>query len=372
MKTSEVYGYLDALISVGYEIQKAYIGQLKITGKFDEKWELSIATRNDQIILNTIFNKIINTISNENKENILSKWISINYQKELDYTKFYKILALILIIIFVLAIIYRQFLLNKVNKELEEKVKEEIEKNNQQHKVLRQQTKKVAMGEMLENIAHQWRQPLSVISVAATGIKMKKEYGILDEKELLESIESINNSAQFLSKTIDDFRNFYSDHKVTSDFYIDETIDKTLKLFGIQFNEYNISIIKDIKKIKINSIENELIQVLINILNNSRDAFEESEKKRLIFIDVYEEDNYLVIKIKDNAKGISEDILYKIFEPYFTTKHKSQGTGIGLYMSEQIITKHMNGLLEVSNQEFVYDNTNYIGAQFLIKLPIRL
>jgi len=226
------------------------------------------------------------------------------------------------------------------------------------------------MGEMLENIAHQWRQPLSIISVAATGIKMRKECDLLTDEELLKSIDSINSSAQYLSKTIDDFRNFYSDDKLSSEFYLDKTIDKTLDLFSVPFNANNIFVTRKIQRIKVNSIENELIQVLINIINNAQDALKGIDKNKLLFIDCFKDGHNAVIKIKDNANGIPEEIIDNIFEPYFTTKHKSQGTGIGLYMSEQIISKHMSGIIEVENKVYFYEDTEYKGACFTIIIPL--
>lgn len=132
-----------------------------------------------------------------------------------------------------------------------------------------------------------------------------------------------------------------------------------------------IEIIKNTQKIEIIGLVNEFIQVLVNIINNALDAFEENNlEKKLIFIDIYKEENNLILKIKDNAGGIKETIINRIFEPYFTTKHKSQGTGIGLYMSNEIIKKHMNGNISVSNKEYSYDNVKYIGAEFKIELPI--
>lgn len=366
----ELFGFIGSLITIGYEIQNNYLGQLKINGKFEESIDLSVGTRNDRPILKSIFNKAIANITPEQKQTILNKWVNINYEKKIDYTFFYAIIFIIFIFVTIAGIIYRQYILNVSNKELNKKVKEEIYKNNQQHKILTQQTKKVAMGEMLENIAHQWRQPLSVISVAATGIRMKKEYGTISDKELFESIDSINDSAQFLSKTIDDFRDFYSETKYTNEFNIKDTIKKSLQLFGVQYNNYNITIVENIKDVKINNLENELIQVLINLLNNSKDALTDIKHKKIVMINTYEENNHLVIQLKDSADGIPTKILDKIFEPYFTTKHKSQGTGIGLYMCEQIITKHMGGTIEASNETFTYENITFNGASFTITLPL--
>ena len=243
----------------------------------------------------------------------------------------------------------------------------EIEKQ-QKDELLYQQSKMAAMGEMIGNIAHQWRQPLSTISTASTGTKLQKEMNCLSDEDLYSALTSINNSAQYLSKTIDDFRDFFnpSNNKVT-EFDISDAISKTLNLVKAQFVAKDIEIIQNIEEYKINSIENELIQVLVNLLNNARDALDVTEnQRRLIFINTYSKDNILYLEIQDNAKGIPEDIIDRIFEPYFTTKHQSQGTGIGLYMSKEIIEKHLNGKLLVSNKEYVSDGIFYVGACFTI------
>ena len=241
-----------------------------------------------------------------------------------------------------------------------------------QVKLFEAQSKMATMGEMLGNIAHQWRQPLSSISTAATGIKLQKELDILKDEDIIHNMDLINSSAQYLSKTIDDFRNFLNpSNNSTSHFLISNTFDKTINLIKAQFVAKEIEIIKNIDSISILSIENELIQVLINILNNSRDALiNVKNQKRYIFINVYKKENNLVIEIKDNAKGIPEDIIHRIFEPYFTTKHQSQGTGIGLYMSEQITRTHLKGIVSVKNSSYHYEGTDYKGALFTIKIPM--
>ena len=242
----------------------------------------------------------------------------------------------------------------------------EIEKH-QKEEIIYQQSKLAAMGEMIGNIAHQWRQPLSTISTASTGAKLQKELGVLSDKEFINSMNTINNSVQYLSQTIDDFRYFFSPTHRKSYFELNETIDKTLNLITAQFTAKDIEIIKDIKNLEINSLENEFIQVLINILNNARDALlETKEIRRLIIIKIYKVKEFINIEIQDNAGGIEESIINRVFEPYFTTKHKSQGTGIGLYMSEEIVTKHLNGTIMVQNTNFVYEGEKYIGANFKI------
>jgi len=245
----------------------------------------------------------------------------------------------------------------------------ELEKE-QQSELLYQQSKMASMGEMIGNIAHQWRQPLSTITTASTGARLQKEMNCLSDKELDDTFVTINNSAQYLSQTIDDFRGFFNPkNSILNEFKIENTLTKTLKLIDAQFNVSNIEIIKNIENYELLSIENDLIQVLINILNNAKDALiTKDEIRKLIFINTYKEDDALYIEILDNAGGIEDNIIDRIFEPYFTTKHKSQGTGIGLYMSVEIITKRLNGNIEVRNETYDFDGISYTGAKFIIKI----
>jgi signal transduction histidine kinase len=227
-----------------------------------------------------------------------------------------------------------------------------------------------AMGEMLGNIAHQWRQPLSVISISSTGAKLQKEMNCLSDEQLNSALTVINASAQYLSQTIEDFRSFFNpNNNKEKKFNISDAISKTLQLVSSQFIAKEIQVIQNIEDYELISIQNEMVQVLINILNNARDVLLIKEnQKKLIFIDTYKKDNISYIKILDNGGGIEESIINRIFEPYFTTKHQYQGTGIGLYMSEEIIHKHLHGNLSVSNEKFTFEGIKYTGAAFIIEI----
>ena len=372
VESGKVSGFIGALSMVAYQIQNNYIGQLKITGKFDETLNLAVATRSDESILNNIFNKAIEDITPSQKQEILNKWVLVEYQKELDYSSLYKILAAAVILIFILILIYRQLLLKKLNIRLNAKVKLEIRKNEEKNRILIQQSRMASMGEMLENIAHQWRQPLSTISVAASGLEVKKEFNNLSDKEFYDAINHIKNATLYLSNTIEDFRNFFSKEKELTTINISHAIEKSLELMGNTFMQNRINLIRNIDtKVEILSIENELIQVLMNIFSNAKDALRPIiNEEKYILINVYKENNNMVIQIKDNAGGIKDDIIDKIFEPYFTTKHKSRGTGIGLYMSKLLVEKHLNGTLSAKNEQYSFMNKNHKGALFEIVLPI--
>ena len=228
-----------------------------------------------------------------------------------------------------------------------------------------------AMGEMIENIAHQWRQPLSVISTISTGIIFKKEMNISDEEDEIQELEKINESSQYLSETINDFRDFLNTNKPKTKFNLKNTFEKSLKLVSSKFKNRDIKTIIEIKDTWTYGVENELIQVFLNIFNNSRDALENQNlDEKLILIDINESSDFITINIKDNARGIDSDIIDRVFEPYFTTKHKSQGTGIGLYMSQEIIVKHFKGTIRCYNIKYEYENRPQEGVNFEIKLPV--
>ena len=245
------------------------------------------------------------------------------------------------------------------------------EEKKQKEEMLYQQSKMASMGEMIGNIAHQWRQPLSTISSASTGLMIRKEMDVLSDEDFFKSMEKINNTAQYLSQTIDDFRNFFNPQNNKGELNINTVIKKTINLITSQFNNKEIEIIQDIEDIEIYGFENELIQVLINIINNSRDALISNEiEKRLIFINASIKQDNLEINIKDNAGGIPSEIIHRVFEPYFTTKHKGMGTGIGLYMCKEIVNRHMNGSIKVENSEYTYEDIKFTGASFNVTLPI--
>lgn len=263
--------------------------------------------------------------------------------------------------------------LHNLNSSLQKTVEKEVTKNYEKNKILFQQSKMAAMGEMIGNIAHQWRQPLSVITTAATGIRMKKEIGILSDEEYKDSLDIIVNSANYLYNTIDDFRNFFSPTKDKNIVNSNEFIEKVFSLIRSNYQSKDIDIITEIEDVQILTYENELLQVMINLLNNSRDELirKKDNTQRFVFIDLYTKNENLIISVKDSAGGISEDIIDRIFEPYFTTKHQSQGTGIGLFMCEEIICKHMHGKIEVFNDEFMYKNQEYKGAIFKVSIPLK-
>ena len=300
----------------------------------------------------------------------------INHKTEELHEKFKEriinilIIASVLTIVLLMISIYISKILEKKFENYKKDINNYIDKNNKQQHILSQQSKMAAMGEMIGNIAHQWRQPLSVITTVATGMKLQKEFNTLDDESFNSAIDNITNSAFYLSDTIEDFRNFFRTDKNVTTFNINHAFEKVFKLTNAQFKNHEIIFIKNIEEFNLYGFENEFIQVLINLLNNAKDALENKENPKLIFISTYKNEDIATIKIADNAGGIDEKIIDKVCEPYFTTKHQSKGTGIGLYMTEEIIVKHMHGNLLIKNIDINYEDKSYKGAEITIELSL--
>ena len=238
-----------------------------------------------------------------------------------------------------------------------------------QRKLLESQSKLASMGEMIGNIAHQWRQPLSMISTIASGIIVKNEFQKIVPSDITIDMEKILNQTKYLSNTIDDFRNFIKDNNDKERISIVTTIEKSLSIIKSSIKNNHINLIVNLKDdLFIDGFENQLIQAFINIINNAKDALKEKklDEDKYIFVETQKIKEELILIIKDNAGGIDDNIMHKIFEPYFTTKHKSIGTGIGLSMTHQIIVEHHNATIEVFNSTYTYNDKQFTGAYFQI------
>uniref|UniRef100_UPI004047F728 PAS domain S-box protein n=2 Tax=Aliarcobacter sp. TaxID=2321116 RepID=UPI004047F728 len=247
----------------------------------------------------------------------------------------------------------------------------DITEQMKNQEMLIQQSKLSSMGQMIGNIAHQWRQPLSAISTQATGMKLKKQFSNLSDDEFNYMCDSINHQVQYLSKTIDDFRNFIKGDRKYEEINLKKLIDKLLILLSGSIKNNDINVILDIESdINFIGYENELLQCFINIFNNSKDALiDVNPSEKLLYIKGNINKNSIEISFKDNGGGIDEEILPNIFNPYFTTKHESQGTGLGLYMTYNLIVDGMNGSIEALNCEYEYKNINRKGIEIIITIP---
>jgi len=282
-----------------------------------------------------------------------------------------KIFMSLLLFVFIVVLIFvfidkkRVYLLKKQAKEiqnfnitLQKKIDEEVIKNREKDKQILEQSRLAQMGEMIGMIAHQWRQPINAISAASITINMRAQMDTLDPKSTIELADKIGELTQHLSKTIDDFRNFFKDTKEKQDMTYDELVISTLDIVGVSVQNKNITIITDIQSdIVFCTYVNELKQVLLNLIKNAEDVLEEKKIKNA-FIKIEAVENRLIVR--DNGGGIPEDIIQKIFNPYFSTKTLN-GTGLGLYMSKTIVENHCGGTISVTNDA--------AGAVFCVVLP---
>ncbi len=226
-----------------------------------------------------------------------------------------------------------------------------------------------SMIELINNISHQWRQPLSIISTISSGIICKRNLDILDIDRLVEDMEFIVKQTQYLSKTMDYFKDFIKETTLNTNFSIIESIKKAISFMEPSLKD--IHIITNLEKdMDILGYENEFIQSLINVIDNSKDAILNKEK-RVIFINTNIKNEKFIIEILDNGDGISNKIINRIFEPYFTTKHQSIGTGLGLSFTYNILTRYYNASFNVKNINFNFEGIQCTGTNFTIYLPIK-
>jgi len=243
--------------------------------------------------------------------------------------------------------------LEELNRTLVEKVREEVEKNREKDHLLILQSRQAAMGEMIGNIAHQWRQPLTAISLLVQDLGECYVYGDFSKEYLDTTIRNALNVIRHMSNTIDDFRNFFKQEKEKKAFSVGEVVTRSLSFIesSLRFNNIVVEVDVDDDLLAF-GFPNEFSQALINIIGNAKEAFRErGTSEPLIRIQGSREGKRAVITITDNAGGISEQIIDKIFEPYFTTREMECGTGLGLYMSKTIVENNMDGKLTVCNVE---------------------
>ena len=476
VRKNKVFGYIDSVSVLSYFIQKSYFESLKINGKFDEKWELTIGVRNDDALLLRILTKAINTIDSSFKKDIQNRWINISYEQKTNYT-----LVVELLIAFVLLLafgFYRYTTISLYNKKLrqalqsfdvlvesaiegiiifdtqlrcatvnrasvemfgysEEEFKEmpiahlifkedlvsikhdfkrttlfahevlcfkkdgtsfaalirgvnaiwneqsvyivfiiditeyknlqnnletlvqsQVKEIANKNQLIQQQNKLVSMGEMIGAIAHQWRQPLNALNINIQNLEDDFNEGLIDKGFVKHFIMRNCQAIAFMSKTIDDFRNFFRIDKEKQTFSIAKTLEETLRLQEAQLRHYHIHVTMDGEDFCVCGFKSEFQQVLLNLISNAKDAIlHKNNPNGVIAIHM----NAPMISIEDNGDGIEDALKEHIFEPYFTTKGNENGTGLGLYISKMIIEQNMGGTLNVENTQE--------GANFTITLP---
>ena len=289
---------------------------------------------------------LVSYTKNKNIEDIYVDFIEINVILEL--------LTILILYFFYLLNSNKQKLLNE-------------------QKILSENTKLDSMRDMIANIAHHWRQPLSVISTSSSGMLVQNELGILKPDYLDKNLKSIIDTTKALSNTIDEFRDFMINENEQSQFTIKEMIDKVLIITESSIHNNQITLIQDNNSnATITSVQNILVDSLVKILTNSIEVLKKVDKEddRIIFFTVEKTSSSLIIRVKDTGAGIDDTIINNIFEPYFTTKHQSMGTGLGLYTVQANITNVLKGSVTVKNSTFTHNSKNYTGALFNIIIPI--
>lgn len=262
--------------------------------------------------------------------------------------------------------------LQRLNENLEKRVKYEVDSNRKKDLIMFQQARLASLGEMIANIAHQWRQPLGAILVIIQGFQLKAQMGKLNKEYVEQKTNDALLLAHNMSNTLDDFQNFFKPNKSKTTFRLKQCINDSLELSKYVLEKEKITFSLTLKEdIEVSGYYNELSHVFLNIITNSKDALSaKKDKNRLIKIIVKRVKEKAKISIYDNGGGIPSEVLPKVFEPYYTTKYKSNGTGIGLYMSKQIIENHMNGSIKCKNVYYKIDKEFENCTLFLIEIPI--
>jgi signal transduction histidine kinase len=252
--------------------------------------------------------------------------------------------------------------INNMADDLELKIQEEINRRTDQEKLLIQQSKLAAMGNMIGNIAHQWRQPLSELNAILMNIETRYKFGDFDETYIERKVQECNKITSYMSTTITDFQNFFKPSKKKEEFNVVEACKKASSILSssLKYHAIDFECSCDVEQ-KVIGYPNEFSQAFLNILSNAKDVLiQRKVASPFIRVSIKTGKQYVLIKVEDNGGGIDSKYIDRIYEPYFTTKHAKQGTGIGLYMSKTIIENNMDGILSVHNTD--------VGACFIIKL----
>ena len=337
LSLGEIDAFLDALPRVGYKLAHMKQSDLRIVGKTKIEHELGFSIHKNYPMLQQILNKMIANSSEVAIQSVLANWTRQEYI--VDYTSLYIAIFVFVLIVLLISLVYFRF------------KRESQARIQAQSIMLLQQSKMASMGEMMDAVAHQWKQPLNALTMYSDLFKSDFEEGNVDKAYVNDMLEGVHTQIEHMIHTLSEFRNFFRPNTSVVHFNLLENIKGVLFLVKDEFLKNSIVLEIDInKKLVLTGNENEFKHLILNIINNAKDAFNERKtENRLISIKAFmRKDNNLGIEIKDNAGGIPEEVIEHIFEANVTTKDKDKGTGIGLYMSEQIVEK-MGGKIKVFN-----------------------
>lgn len=358
--SGDAYACIEGLGVVSHLIERHDLKRLKVVGETPYRYELAFAFRNDWGMLASISDKVLGSITPSEYQEIHGQWLVMERDDPINYRLVWGIVAFMAILFILIAyknrrldVLVRQRTdeLETFNQRLQEEIEKAVEKNRKQEKLLMQQAKMAEIGSMLESIAHQWRQPLNILGLSMTRLNLSCSLG--GNGESAKVIEIAEAQIEYMSQTIDDFRNFFKQDRSQIPVNIHALVQDVEALLGPLLIRKKIVIEREVDpKTEVLVYPNELKQVLINLVNNAREAIEQHRgSERIIRIRCINEERYCTIGVEDTGGGISSEIIDKIFDPYFTTKFESQGTGIGLYMAKMIIEKHFLGKLSVYNTD---------------------
>jgi len=354
VSSGKAYFTISTLPVLSYYKNRLNLDDLQISGYTNMKYSISMAVRNDDKELLNILNKALGKIDDSTHNIIFEKWTKKQIEFKTNYTLLWQLgIVSLLIIMVILFFMLRQKRLNtrikELNKDLRVKVDKAIEETQRKEQLLQHQSRLAQMGEMISMIAHQWRQPLAAISATSSAMSMKAQLGKIDATDIVDLSCKISEYSQHLSTTIDDFREFFRPDKDIDETTYVELIDSILSIIENSILSHGITIEKSLLSTeRFYTYTGEVKQVILNLMKNAEDALLENgvENPKITI-----ETNGNMLIIRDNAGGVPEDILDKIFDPYFSTKTKKDGTGLGLYMSKTIIEEHCNGELSVTNDK---------------------
>ncbi len=361
----KVYGYADETYSLAYNILHLYNNELKVMNRVNETpISASIGVHKDEIELLNIINKAVDAVDEKEIRDIIHSWISVRVENKFDYTLLIQIASFLIVVLLVSLYWIRKLLkeikkrkkveyeLKIFNDNLGKDISLKIQEIHYKDAMLLEKTKLAAMGEMIGSSAHQWRRPLSTLHINVEMLEEDYKEDKIDQNFLEKFIKKNSEIIQYMSQTIDDFQNFYKIDKEKKVFDVMKKIQSVTDLQLNQLEQSGIEITKEGESFSVLGFPSEFQQVILNLIGNAKDALIENKiEKPMIKIKLFSDDSKGYIKISDNAGSIDEKILDKIFEPYFTTKEKDGGTGLGLYMSKMIIEKNMQGELSISNNE---------------------
>lgn len=372
------FGMTDAFVeniaTASYYLQESALTNIRLVGTTDFNYRWAIGIRKDLPMLQRILNKGLKQISDEERRQINSKWVPVVQPGwRLSRSTIGGMVAGVALLITITVIVWNRSLsreinerkrveaeLESVNITLEQRIAQEVEQSREKDRLIFQQARQAAMGEMLHSIAHQWRQPLNNIAIYVQNLDEMYRNGELSQDQLHQDVQTIMEIIMYMSKTIDDFRSFFRHDKTVYRFSVADQINQTLRYASSRIEQSGITIHLDIRtNVELDSYPSEYTQVLLNIINNAVDALKNTPAEHPeLWITLDTDSGRSRVVVRDNAGGIADDVLPRVFDPYFTTKPLGEGTGIGLYMAKIIVEKNLGGKLTVCNRDQ--------GAEFTI------